>query len=125
MTDLSDELAALNKAVDDAIARRTAWMDKHMPAFASCKIGEEIFNRKTGQRLGVISRMYRYWGPFSGGEPRDVRFDRSMSVEYEFETSPRCFDNTSRFGGSLSICNREELARSREAEAEALRSKVD
>lgn len=125
MTELQRELDVLNRTVDEAIAKRTAWMDGHMAAFARYAVGEEIFDRATGRRLGVVSRLYRYHGPARDqAEPRDSRFDRSMSVEYEFETAPLCFDNTSRRGGPYSICNRKELTEMLEAKAVRLREGV-
>jgi hypothetical protein len=99
---LDNDLARLNKAVEAALAERKAWMDSHMPDYAKYKIGEELFDLKTGERLSVVSSYYRYW---SGHNPS---LDTTMNIEYQFETSRNCFDNTSR-QPARSIGNAEEL----------------
>lgn len=83
-------LSQLNAAVDEAIERRRDWLDKEMLATASLKVGDEIYDLEKGLRLGVVSKLYRYWRDRDEG----VR-DRYISVEYEYKTRPGCFDNTS------------------------------
>jgi len=82
-------LDELNDAVDKAVAARKQWMDDNMAAFAEFKVGDVVYDRTTGAWVGQISKLYRV-------HQDDPRFDRSMSVDYQFETSPRCFDNTNR-----------------------------
>lgn len=74
------ELTNLNRAVEDAVRARTAWMDAHMPDFSRVQVGEELFDAANGyRRLGIVHKLYRYWG---GG--RDWRYDTSMDVNYEY-----------------------------------------
>lgn len=104
------ELAVLNAEVEAAIAKRKAWMDAHMVDYAKYQIGETLYDLKTGAVLGVISRLYRYWGG------RDARYDTHMSVEYEFKTPHIGYDNTSRHAGGLSFGNHEDLIREKESQ---------
>lgn len=92
------ELDALNRAVDDAVDKRTAWMDAHMTDWADADVGDEISD-SNGRVLGVVTRLYRYWGPqsHSGGKCRDPQYDTHMSIEYEFKRDlhSNFTDNTS------------------------------
>jgi hypothetical protein len=90
---LQAELAALNAAVDAAVKARTEWMDAHMEAVSSVKVGDELYHRDTGRMVGVVTRLYRYHG-----DQKDWRYDTSMSVEAEYLMTgmPNCYDNTSR-----------------------------
>ena len=86
-------LDQLNKAVDDAIAARKKWMDDHMVDYAEFRVGDEIYDGDTGERLGVVTRLYRYHAD------RNPLLDRSMNIEYEFCIGKNMFDNTSRHLG--------------------------
>lgn len=85
---LDVELQLLNQEVDDAIAKRKAWMDSHMEDYASMKVGESIYNTHTGECLGVISELYRY-------HANDPRYDRSMSINYRYKTRGGWYSSTS------------------------------
>jgi hypothetical protein len=85
------ELDALNRSVEDAIAKRREWLDAKVAEIARLKPGDEIFNLDTGERLGVVSAIKRIWRDRDEG----VR-DNSIDHYCEFETHPRCFDNTAR-----------------------------
>ena len=89
---LQKELDALNAEVTAVLTKRKKWMDDHMADFAKYKVGEEIYNLQTGSRLGVISRLYRYWGEYH----RDPQYDNQMNIEYEYHIGNNCYDNTSR-----------------------------
>lgn len=86
------ELKRLNAAVTDAADARRKWLDAKMTEYAPLKIGDEIWNVETGVRLGIVSRIYRY----HGGSSADFQYDTSLTWDYEYETSPKSFDNTSR-----------------------------
>lgn len=85
-----ERLKELNKAVSSAIAIRREWLDSKMPEYADMQIGETIYDLELCVPVGEVSKLYRVWQDRDEG----VR-DTSLSIEYEFETSPRCFDNTS------------------------------
>lgn len=85
------ELDKLNAAVLAAVKARTEWMDAHMEAVSKAKVGDEVYDLESGQRVGVISRLYRYHG-----DGKDWRYDTEMSVEAEYCTHHNCYDNTSR-----------------------------
>ncbi|WP_367582339.1 hypothetical protein [Tsukamurella tyrosinosolvens] len=95
------ELDALNDAVREAKAARREWLDAKMHEVSALKVGDDIYDVRKGRKLGVVSRLYR----FHAGKN-----DTSVDVDYEYETSPRCFDNTSRQIG-LSVGTREDAAR--------------
>lgn len=84
------ELDALNAAVTDAIAARRKWLDAKMHETSRLQPGDDIYDVRKGQRLGVVSELYRY---HTG---RNDLYDTDPSCDYRYETSPRCFDNTSR-----------------------------
>lgn len=106
---LDAELAALNASFTAALEARRNWMDEHMIDYASYKVGEELFDLKTGQRLGVVSKLYRpTWGV------DNPLYQGNMDIGYQYETAPNYFDNTSR-QPYLSYGNRDELVRSNEA----------
>ena len=91
-TEERSELDALNVAVADAVARRTAWLDAKMVEVARLKVGDALYDLETGRYLGVVSGIYRY-------HAGDHRYDRYCDVDYRFETNPQCYDNTSRQPG--------------------------
>lgn len=83
------ELDILNKAVDDSVMRRKLWLDAKMLEVASLKVGDDIYNIATGQRLGVVSGIYRC-------HEGDQRYDTGVSVNYQYCVGNNCHDNTSR-----------------------------
>ena len=89
-------LDELNVAVKLAIDARRKWLDKKMLECSALKPGDKIFDLCTGRQLGVVSRLYRYHC-----EHGEVVFDTSVKCDYEYETSPNCFSNTSRQPGLL------------------------
>lgn len=114
MTDrpeLNAELEALNNAVTAAIDARRAWMDAHMADYAEYAVGDDLYDLKTGQRLGTITKLYRpTWGI------SNPVYQTSMEVAYEYRHSDNSpYDNTSR-QMYLSFGDRAELLRRRESE---------
>lgn len=89
--DEENELASYNAAVAAAIEARRTWLDAKMHECSHLQPGDDIYDTDTGTRLGKVSKLYRYWRDRDDGI-RDTR----ASCEYEYETSPRGFDNTSR-----------------------------
>jgi hypothetical protein len=114
---LQTELDALNKEVEDTLAKRTTWMNAHMEDFSDFKVGDEVYNPNTGTLLGVVSRLYRY---HQDGDPR---YDDHMDVEIEYRMtgSKNCFDNSSRHaGGGPSFGTREDALQTAKSRAEYL-----
>ena len=109
-------LDALNAAVLAAIDARRAWLDAKMHECSRLQVGDDIYDVDSGRRLGTVSRLYRFWQDRDGG----VR-DTSPNCSYEYETSPRCFDNTSRQSGR-SFGTKEDALRRAELRASLLRS---
>jgi hypothetical protein len=91
-----DTLDALNAHVKLAMDARRKWLDAKMLECSALKPGDEIFDIRTGRRLGVVRKLYRYHCQHHEGA-----FDTSVHCDYEYETSPNCFDNTSRQPGLL------------------------
>ena len=112
---LATELDRLNAEVKTAIAKRERWMDAHMPDYAKYQVGEAIYDMRSGARLGVVSRLYRYWGG------RDPQYDVSMVIDYEFKTPQGFYDNTSRHAGGLWIGTAQELTAYHESQARVAR----
>ncbi|MBS4102418.1 hypothetical protein [Tsukamurella paurometabola] len=97
------ELDALNAAVQEAIDTRREWLDAKMHEVATLKVGDDIYDIESGRKLGVVSRLYRYH------TNQNALYDTHVTVDYEYETSPRCFGNTSS-RLRLSVGTREEAA---------------
>ena len=112
------KLDALNKAVTDAIQERREWLDKKMAEYAEVKIGEDIYDLTNGVKLGPVSGYYRYWR-----DQHDGILDKSLSIEYKIETSPNCFDNTSRYGHIL-VGTKKSLIKRKERELQRLNSNL-
>lgn len=110
------ELAALNGAVAAAIKARSAWLDAKMHECSHLQVGDDIYDLKTGSKLGIVSELYRYWRDRDEG----VR-DTSAHCDYKFETYPGCSDNTSR-QPLLYFGTREDALRYAEMQASRLRS---
>ena len=83
------KLSELNKAVDDALSARTKWLDEKMEEYAGIKVGEDIYDLRTGMRLGTVSKLYRYW---AGQNPL---FDTALNINYEYRERRFVFGNTS------------------------------
>jgi len=116
--DLDAELEIINAEVDVVLAKRKAWMDAHMGDYAKYQIGDVIYDLKTGEKLGCITRHYRYQAshaPF---------FDTTMSIEYEFETPLGCLDNTSRHHGWIMFGNIGQLLEYQKSELAFTQLKV-
>lgn len=106
------ELAALNDGVSEAIAKRKAWLDDKMAETSKLQVGDDIYNLRSGRKVGVVSELYRY-------RTNDL-YDTSHYCEYRYESSPNCFDNTSRQSGS-SFGTKEDALRHAERHVERLR----
>ncbi|OBG32403.1 hypothetical protein [Mycolicibacter heraklionensis] len=109
------ELASFNAAVAAAIEARRTWLDAKMHECSSLQPGDDIYDLDTGYRIGKVSRLYRYWGDRDDG----IR-DTSIETHYEYETSPRGFDNTSR-QTTRSFGTREQAIREAERRSSRLR----
>lgn len=115
---LDAELALHNQAVDAAVANRKAWMDGHMKDYAKFQVGDEIYERESGRKLGVVTELYRYWGT------NNALYDTSMSIEYKFSADGRYIDNTSSRGSYTrwKFATREEAAEYQRQQYERLKS---
>jgi len=109
-----EELKKLNKTVERAIKDRKLWLDKKMVKYAKFKIGDEIFNIQTGECVGIVRRLFRFW------EDRDegVR-DTSLEIHYEYCTGGMCYDNTSR-QCHVRFGSREDMKKSLQARMDIL-----
>lgn len=83
------KLNELNRKVEDAIQERSDWLDSKMDEYAEIKVGEEIWDLVECKKLGVVAKLYRYFGD-------DRSKDKHLSIDYEYQTGECCFDNTSR-----------------------------
>lgn len=101
------ELDALNKAVDDAICTRREWLDKKMHEYSKLKVGDDIYDLNKGIKVGVVSKLYRYW---TGKD--DLR-DDSLDTNYEYDTgcghSNTSCQHTTSFGTRPDAIRRAEL----------------
>lgn len=109
------ELADLNTAVSAAIEARRAWLDAKMHETSRLQVGDDLYDLDKGVKVGTVSELYRYWRDRDEG----VR-DKSAHCDYQYETSPRCFDNTSR--QSRSFGTREDAIRRAEMRSSLLRA---
>jgi hypothetical protein len=109
------ELANLTAAVSAVIEARRNWLDAKMQECSRLQVGDDIYDLDSGTRLGKVSELYRYWRDRDEG----VR-DTSAYCDYQYETHPRCFDNTSRQIGR-SFGTREEAIRYAEMRTSQLR----
>lgn len=108
------ELAALNAAVDAAVAARTAWMDAHMAEYAEYPVGTDLVYRRTGEWFGTVASHYRYHAG------RDPFRDTDMSIHYRTTGG----DNTSRLpGGVWSVASVRDAAEAMRHRAEVLASR--
>ncbi|MFA4050929.1 MULTISPECIES: hypothetical protein [Mycobacteroides] len=93
--DEHSELDALNAAVQAAIDARREWLDGKMRETSKLQVGDDIYDAQTGEKLGVVSGLYRYHAG------RDDLYDTDVECDYQYETRPGCFDNTSRQVGRM------------------------
>ncbi|SKM39433.1 Uncharacterised protein [Mycobacteroides abscessus subsp. massiliense] len=89
------ELEALNAAVQAAIDTRREWLDAKMRETLKLQVGDAIYDVQTGEKLGVVSGLYRYHAG------RDDLYDTYVECDYQYETRPGCFGNTSSQGGRV------------------------
>lgn len=89
------ELEALNAAVQGAIDARREWLDAKMRETSKLQAGDDIYDVQTGEKLGVVSGLYRYHAG------RDDLYDTYVECDYQYETRPGCFGNTSSQGGRV------------------------
>lgn len=113
---LQPELDALNAEVTAVLAKRKAWMDAHMADFSEFKVGDEVYDQQTGNFLGTVTELYRYWD-----SQRNPLYDTSMSVEIRFRTPSGGIDNSSRHAGAGPwFCTREDAIAAAKSRAEYL-----
>lgn len=114
--DEKNELAGLTAVISAAIKARRVWLDAKMRECSRLQVGDEIYDLTSGIQVGKVSRLYRFW------EDRDEGIrDTSVHCDYEYETSPRCRDNTSRQSGR-SFGTREDAVRYAEMRTSQLRA---
>ena len=85
------ELAGLTEAVKTAIFRRRIWLDRKMQELSDIQVGD-VIEDQNGHRLGIVSRLYRFWRDREEGI-----HDTQIAIEYEYLTGNyKTADNTSR-----------------------------
>jgi hypothetical protein len=114
--DETAELARLNAAVSAAIEVRRDWLDAKMHECSHLQVGDDIYDLDSGTMVGKVSELYRFWRDRDEG----VR-DTYVHCDYRYETSPRCFSNTSSQVGR-SFGTREQAVFHAELRASLLRS---
>lgn len=111
---LQDEFDALNDEVEAAIKKRKEWITEHLADFSKFKVGDEIWDGRSGRKLGVVESLYHAtWGR-SGEVARE-----SMGVYATYKDARGYNDNTSR---QMDIwpCTREEAARQAQSRADSI-----
>ena len=98
------ELAGLNAAVTEALKRRRLWLDNKMLECSSIKPGDPLYDFKSGQFLGRVTKLYRSWRNLDEGV-----LDTSHYCHYEYMTGPNSFTNTSS-QPTLVVTNKRPLA---------------
>lgn len=88
--DESAELGCLNSAIQKAIDIRTEWLDKKMVECSDLQVGDDIYDINTGNKLGTVCRLYRYF------KTQNIIYDNSPHCDYEYKTNSGYIDNTSR-----------------------------
>lgn len=85
------ELEELNASVNNALEKRTAWLDAKILEVSSFALGDEIFDMSNGRLLGTVTDIQR----FHRGH---AEFDNSVSFYYTYKMagSGNSYDNTSR-----------------------------
>lgn len=109
------ELAALNDGVSAAIAARAAWLDAMMAQTSDLQVGDDIYDLRSGAKVGVITALYRY---HSG---RNDLYDTSHCCHYRYQVHAGYQDNTSRQSGASFGTKAQALARA-ESQADRLRA---
>lgn len=113
------QLFTLNELVAQAIAARTKWLDAKMVECSSLKVGDDIYDLRTGQKVGTVCRVYRYWAHY--GELYDTC--PYWDYDYEIDQHPQCFDNTPRQSGGHFFGTKEEARRAMLSKADSLQRK--
>lgn len=108
------EIDALNQAVTDAIEKRKKWLDAKMVETSRLKVGDDIYDIESGDKIGIVSGLYRY------DDEENPLYDTSYRCDYEYEVRKNCFDNTSSQIGLL-YGTKEDAARYHENMAAMLR----
>ena len=80
---LSDrsELDHLNYEVEAALRRRREWLDERMGALSPLRVGDEIYDVDRGERLGIVTEIYRRFAARHHGI-----YDSDLVIEYEYLT---------------------------------------
>jgi len=86
------KLKELNYAVTNAIKYRRDCLDAKIEEYAKFKVGDDIYNVKALQRLGVVRKLYSFWR-----DRNDGVLDISMDINYEYKIvgTNNSFSNTS------------------------------
>ncbi|MFA4084314.1 hypothetical protein ONA92_21690 [Mycobacteroides salmoniphilum] len=113
--DEESELEALNASVQAAIDARREWLDAKMLETSKLKVGDDIYDVETGVKLGTVSRLYRY---HSG---RNDLYDTHVECDYEYESRPGCFGNSSTQVGRVVFGTHEDAVRDAESRVARLR----
>jgi len=88
---LNSKLIELNNSVNDAIKRRSEFLNENMKYFAEFQIGEKVYNC-SNNTIGICSKHYRF-------HENNIEYDTYLYCDCEIKTSRGCYDNTSRYGG--------------------------
>jgi len=91
------KISKLTDDIDDALKVRTDYLEQLKDKYAKAKVGDRIFNERTGDLLGVCSKVYRY----TSGHNFGGYHDSSVCIHYEYEKrngfgKNKIYDNTSR-----------------------------
>lgn len=89
------ELNALDDTIIAALKTRKDWLDTKMKEHSPLRIGDTIYNLKTGHPLGRITQLFRI-------------SDLHLSYEYKYEISPGYFDSTSNHSKNLLVGTKED-----------------
>jgi hypothetical protein len=111
------ELEALNDAVNTAIKTRRDWLDAKMVEISTLKPGDDIYDVDKGTKVGVVSKLYRYWAG------RNDLLDDDPYCSYEYQVSAGWFNNTSSQVG-VSFGTQQDALRRAELRADRLRGRI-
>jgi len=78
------ELEKLNKEVTLTIKKRTAWLESKMVEYSELQVGDDIYNLSTGEKLGVVSKIYECWTKEKSLDDVNL-MPFSPDLEYEYE----------------------------------------
>jgi len=97
------EWVALNRSLREAIQRRRDWLKAKIEDCSNLKVGDDIYDVKSGLKLGTVTEVY-LWSQeikIDTVTNEDLCFsDFLPECEYCFRTGPNMLDNTSHYAGT-------------------------